>query len=526
MNSLWDLPLVQCLEAWDDYDKRGTDLAGIRALAQVDRYYLLVKVMKRVDLLHPWLYARCREVEREPDGYLDLWAREHYKSTIITLAGAIQLVLNDPEQTIGIFSHTKSIAKGFLGQIKREFESNEDMKQAFPDILWQVPDKQSPMWSLDGGLIVIRKTNPKEATIEGHGLVDGQPTGRHFKTLIYDDVVTRESVNTSEQIQKTTESWELSDNLGSIGCRRWYVGTRYSYADSYQAMMNRGSVKVRLYPATHNGMIDGDPVLMSQAEWDRKVRDQGEATISCQMLQNPVAGNQRMFDVEDLQVYEIRPETIKVYIMCDPAKSLLDGADSTAIAVIGIDYNLNKYLLDGFNHKMDLRERWTRCRDMWIKWKQAPGVKGIKFGYESFSAQADLDYFEEQMKKPSEPRFPITLLNWVKKGSSSKVDRVQRLTPDMIAHKIFVPYETNPERLTKNQRTMYDRGYAYRISKAIKRIDSAGNIYDLSEHLRLQFNFFPYSGKKDLIDVTSRIYDMDPTPPAIINESNLEPEFT
>ena len=77
---------------------------------------------------------------------------------------------------MGIFSHTRPIAKGFLRQIKRELEGNNVLKALFQDILHADPQHQSPKWSEDDGIIVKRKTNPKEATVEAWGLVDGQPT--------------------------------------------------------------------------------------------------------------------------------------------------------------------------------------------------------------------------------------------------------------------------------------------------------------------------------------------------------------
>lgn len=517
-------PFSEILAAWDAIDRGGKDVPAIRWLCLHDRYYLLVKMLKRYDAWHPWVYARCREVEQAPDGYIDVWSREHFKSSIITSAGCIQEVIRDPDITIGIFSHTSPIAKAFLAQIKREFETNLNLIHAFPDVLYADPQKESRCWSLDSGIIVRRTTNPKEATIEAHGLVDGQPTSKHYRLMVYDDVVTKESVNTPEQIYKTTEAWELSDNLGSVGGRKWIAGTRYSYADTYSVIIGRGAAKPRIYPATDDGTITGKPVLFSQKEWDRKVLHQGEITVSCQLLCNPLAGNQRMFDAEDLVEYEVRPETLMVYLLIDPARSKKKDSAHTAMIVLGLSVGGAKFLLDGFDHKMDLTERWTNMRDLWWSWGRVPGVQGVKVGYEKFGAQADLDYFQERMRE-ERVQFDITELGWPRDGEGAKVDRVQRLTPDLRNHRIYVPYDTDPENMTRSQRRMKDSGYEYRISRPIKKLDENRQMYDLTERLRLQVGFFPFCDRKDVIDALSRIYDLDPTrPEGPVDSQDLEPE--
>src|SRR5580704_9707649 len=98
-------PFNELLQVWDAIDERGRDVPGIRWLCLHDRFYLLVKLLKRYDCWHAWIYDRCREVESSPDGHCDIWAREHYKSTIITFAGSIQEILRSREITIGLFSH-------------------------------------------------------------------------------------------------------------------------------------------------------------------------------------------------------------------------------------------------------------------------------------------------------------------------------------------------------------------------------------------------------------------------------------
>jgi hypothetical protein len=157
---IWDLSLPELIMVWEGMEQQhGID--AVRELCKVDRYYLLVRACGRVDALHPWIFARCREVERNPNDMLDLWAREHYKSTVITFAGTIQEILRNPEITIAIFSHTKGIARKFFRQIRYELETNQTLLKAFPDILWE-NTRQAPRWAEETGLVVKRKTNPKE----------------------------------------------------------------------------------------------------------------------------------------------------------------------------------------------------------------------------------------------------------------------------------------------------------------------------------------------------------------------------
>lgn len=329
----------------------------MRDIALVDLYWLLRYILDKPFVENNWWFARCREVQASPDGHLDLWAREHGKSTIITVALTIQDILNDPEVTIGIFSHTKAIAKSFLRLIKAEFETNVLLKDMFSHILFEYPESESPKWSEDVGIIVRRKTNQNEATIEAHGLVEGMPTGKHFQKRIYDDVLTPESVKTPDQMHKVTEALDMSQNLGRVGGVFRMIGTRYLQGDPYEVYIKRGVVKPRIYPATDSGRVDGNPVYFSEEEWDKRVRESSASVIASQMLQNPLASSSVIFQPDWIKLWpyyvkdnagEIRrddegkpiqlelPAFEMVFLSLDGAFSTKTSADDSCILTIGL----------------------------------------------------------------------------------------------------------------------------------------------------------------------------------------------
>ena len=97
----WGSKLFRFYKAADSFSDEVRAYLGL-----IDRFYLLISILHRVDFLRQgakgnrWLYERVREVEAEPDGHLDLWARFHFKTSVITQAGSIQELLRDPEITI------------------------------------------------------------------------------------------------------------------------------------------------------------------------------------------------------------------------------------------------------------------------------------------------------------------------------------------------------------------------------------------------------------------------------------------
>lgn len=551
--------------AKDGHGRPLYDDAALAFLGCNDRFFLLTVLCHRKDALDPWLFDRCREVEKEPDGYLDLWARYHYKSTICTFAGVIQEVLCDPEITIAIISCTNAVALPFLIQIQQEFENNEDLKRIYSDVLWEDPRREAPQWSRDKGLIVKRRGNPKEATIEAFGLIDGMRTGKHYALLNYDDLVTEKLVTNPEMIQKVTERWELSDNLGTHGkTRKRMQGTRYSFADTYGILIEqKRGVKTRIYPATDDGTLKGNPVFLTNERWE-EVKKAQRRTVSAQMLLNPVAGNEAMFLSEWLKNYLIRPTFLNIYIMCDPSKGATNRSDRTAIAVIGIDVAGNKYLLDGVRHRMKLSERYKWLKRFHEKWSTALGVQACIVGYEVYGQVNDEEVIAEWMER-DKYSFALEPLNTPRQGGHSKNDRVERLEPDIRGGKFYIPGivhhpefgghdnqalwsvwteedakraeakgTDNPHNIgqvvyrplqapTKEQRAMLARGEQHRIMQPIKRLDENNEPYDLTRSFIEELIFFPFAPKDDLIDACSRIYDLKPTPAIQYETASLEP---
>jgi hypothetical protein len=104
-------------------------------------------------------------------------------------------------------------------------------------VLWAARRRNRRWWSIAGGLVVKRKSNPKEPTLMGSGLIDGMPTGMHFRLMVYDDVIelARRHAGNGEQGH---------ERLGAVGQPRRRRGAQVAHrhallvADTYGVILD------------------------------------------------------------------------------------------------------------------------------------------------------------------------------------------------------------------------------------------------------------------------------------------------
>jgi hypothetical protein len=368
--------------------------AEYRRIASTDLFFLVYFIkgvtggFGRQSANHPFVVDACRHVQEieanraEHRNVLWLWAREHFKSTIITTALNIQRILNNPEITIAVFSHTRPAAKAFLREIKQTFETSIFLKFLFPDVLWGDPEKQAPKWSEDDGIVVNRRSTRKESTVEAWGLLEGMPVGKHFDIRDYDDVSTDQLVESPETILKLKSRYDMSINLGTSEGLSDTVGTTYHHQDVLMYLAEKKDVDgnalyhVSKKPATHDGTPSGKPVLLSERRM-KELQANKQHFYSQQLLDPTPQGAQKLNPSLLLRTPRSKlPEKMWKFMTVDPAgvrESDKRDGDAWSIAVFGVSPYLSDvgmsevYLLELVAEPLGLVEAMKTIVEMYCR---------------------------------------------------------------------------------------------------------------------------------------------------------------
>lgn len=350
------------------------EIPTIRSLILNDLFFIVHFIMEIPPANHPFIVNACKLVEEGPKtNTLDVWAREHFKSTIITVGETIQEILKNPEKTHAIFSFRKTAAEQFLDGIRRTLEKPV-LVQCFPDILYEKPDTEAPRWSLQNGIIVKRKSvSRREPTVAAFGLVEGMPIGGHFDRRVYDDVETADLAKNPEQLQMCYSQFEMSDYLGTDGGTKRVIGTYYHHAGVLvrlgDKVDNEGEpiYEKRIIPGSEDGTPSGKPIFVSMDRW-REL--QAGEHFNQQILCDPTPTSDRSLPSEQLTPIErdFLPRNLMKFMLIDPAgdQATQSGADSWAMGVFGVSRDTDEvgassiYILDlvidKFNHSEAVEE--------------------------------------------------------------------------------------------------------------------------------------------------------------------------
>lgn len=460
---------------WGEYRKI------IKYIAPKDFFFFCYFVLD-LPVNHPFLIARTYEVQECNNMTLDLWARTHWKSTLLTMALPIWEVINDPEERIAIFSHTRSMAKSHLRKIMRTIEKNSILNETWPDIFPKNPRSKGPegafKWSEEAGAYLHRKGSYGEATFEAWGL-DNLPTGKHFTIMVFDDIVDMKVTNTTTQIRKTIDSYRQADNLAETNRKKKRViGTRYNLKDPYLPLIEDKRYVKRIFPAevdeSGKKMFQGIPIFMTREQLDDKFQEQKEFTYSAQMLQDPTAKNEYSMNPKWIKYHGDKlPSYMNKYLVVDPAGQIGKSHDYTFMGVIGTDAQGNYHLLDAVRDKLLLKEKWEKIRYLVQKW----GLHEV--GYERISMQSDIQGLKDKMEHSG------LYFNFIElKSNVPKAKRVQNMGELFLQGRFYIPK-----------------------SLPYKQVD--GTYVDIVHEFYIEFVSFPFCIHDDIVDGMSRILDIE-----------------
>lgn len=264
--------------------------------------------------------------------------RSHAKSTAITHAYTLSNIVFREKQNIVIVASTESLAVAFLGDIKRELEENEDLKETFEFKKW-VKESET--------LVVGQFQDGVEFRIQALG-AQQKPRGLKWRgkrpdLIVCDDLEDDEAVLNRERRLKFKKWFKaaLVQALSRNGSIR-VVGTVMHFDSLLENLLSSYSWKSKRYRA-HN---EDFSFILWPEQWNkeqlqavrRELTDDGTPELYAQeYLNHPIDESTSFFNKGDLKEVNDPDENLTYYFGVDLAVSTAERADFTAIAVVGVN---------------------------------------------------------------------------------------------------------------------------------------------------------------------------------------------
>lgn len=427
---------------------------------------------------------------------LYLCHRTFYKTTIITKAHTVQLLLNFPNIHIVLCHNKQSNSSANLVAIKNSFLTTK-IKDLFPECI--------PSGKEWGNMTSFSLANRTDLTREEHNLmavgVDTEITGGHWQIAKKNDLVTQDSVNTREQIEKTLD-WDSRFNLGHFDNPQIklqdYEGTKYHFTDMYATKVNDKNIKLIEFPI----LKDKNPENLTVENISNPERFTVEGVrgmmsdmwvFNCQHLLKPEDPAKMQFKQEMIQYFTEIPQYGENYLLVDPASKRKKKSDYTVMLVVCYTWfrdKLRYFVRDGIRDKLNPKQRIDNAIELAIRYNiRQSGWEEVGLGDDNF-------YLEER-RRTKQLFFTVTP---IKTMQVAKEDRIRNiLLPEFADHKWLWP----------------EKG------KIVNQSQFDGKSYDLTEEMEYELLQFPLAGHDDCLDAMTFMSKMSLIEPTKVKETKV-----
>lgn len=421
--------------------------ADLAEKGRSDLYFFAKGVLGYRDMAYNCHAPACRFLAVNPMAFkLLLWPRDHFKSSVVTIGGTLQKVVQNPENRNLIRNEVATNAQRFLRTIRQHAEGNRIFRALYSEVIPK--DFKKVRWN-DSELDFLRQGQYPEPTVSAAGITSTS-TSQHFSHITDDDPISENAVDSdlvmAEAINRLTGVEALLDpNKGT----HWLVGTRWTFADVYKWYERAFTGRLARY--IRGAIEDGEPIFperFSLANLAAKRTVVGEYRWSCNYMNNP-----RNIEVQDLNVEDLRfwrwnsagdkvelfdregqicdswrMDELDVTITVDPAPAETVTSDRNAISVVGVSPRNQLVVLEAF------AERCTPLIliDTLVAFTKRYGPR--KIGIEKATYQMSLSYF---LKQRTEAAGIYSRIEPVRPGGKGK-PHVRGLQPLMAVGRVFI----------------------------------------------------------------------------------------
>lgn len=380
---------------------------------------------------------------------LFLAPRDHLKTSMLTIGGNMQKVIQNSENRILLANESGTNAGRFLRSIRQHAEGNRVFRALYSDIIPK--DTRKVRWN-DSELDFVRQGHYPEPTIDSIGMT-GAFTSRHYTHIGVDDPISEEAVK-SELVMKDTlnrMSGFLSLLTDPSKDTIWLVGTRWALFDVYSRWMSDFGDKLGII--ARGAIEEGQPIWPERFSLELlalKRQMMGEYKFSCLMMNRPRNSEIQDLNVEYLRTWKwmsslnedlivlldndgnevrrVSVEDLDITLTVDLAPAETITSDRNAVTVVGVTPYAEAVVLEAWGSRCTPLQLIEKLFELKKRWQ--PRV----FGIEGVAYQKAFKYFLQEEARRRGEYFNIKEL----KAQGKKEMRVRGLQPLLATGRVYV----------------------------------------------------------------------------------------